>query len=143
MQKRIEELEAQLKWKEEQLEDSRKALNCVIEAKGNLDITYTPMGISEKWDINTSDILTKLIKEVGRLCDSYASDLFVQWKYEVADKLDNGTLKSSTKVFAIREGGVDHKSWYELHKDEHRYYRAVWFLDIETTDRQIKMVLHK
>lgn len=143
MEKRIEELEWELKYKEEQLEKTVKSLRGIIEAEGNLSVAYTTEGICEKWEINTSDILTKLIKEVGRLCDSYASDLFVQWKYEIENKLDNGTLESSTKVFAIREGGVDHKLWYELHKNEHRYYRAVWFLDIETTDRQIKMVLHK
>lgn len=142
MEKRIEQLEWNLKWKEEQLEEVRKALHGTVEAHGNLDSLYTRSGILYSWEINVSDILTKLIKEVGRLCDSYASDLFVTWK-EIQQKLDNGTMQSTRYVFAIRDSGVDHAPWYENHKDEPNYYRAVWFLDIETTDKQIKMVLHK
>lgn len=142
MKKRIEQLEAELKWKEDQLEDARKALRGTIEAQGSLGETYTRCGILYSWEINVSDILTKLIKEAGRLCDSYASDLFVTWK-EIQQKLDNGTMQSTRYVFAIRDSGVDHAPWYENHKDEPNYYRAVWFLDVETTEKQIKMTLHK
>lgn len=142
MEKRIEQLEAELKWKEEQLEDARKALCGTVEAQGSLSETYTRSGILYNWGINVSDILTKLIKEVGRLCDSYASDLFVIWK-EIQQKLDNGTMQSTRYVFAIRDSGVDHALWYENHKDEPNYYRAVWFLDVETTEKKIKMTLHK
>lgn len=143
MKKRIEQLEWELKYKEEQLEDARKALCGTIEATGSLETVYARDGIHHKWAINISDILTKLIKEVGRLCDNYASDLFIGWN-EIQKKLDNGTMRGDELyVFAIRDGGVDHEQWYENHKDKPNYYRAVWFLDIETTDRQIKMVLHK
>ena len=41
------------------------------------------------WDINTSGILTQLIQDAGRYCDSYASDLFIQWKYDIEDHLLN------------------------------------------------------
>lgn len=141
----IKQLKTELEFKAKQLEDAQKALYGTIEATGSLNTIYTREGVRYKWDINVSDILTKLIKEVGRLCEDYASDLFVQWKYNIADKLDDGTLRSTTEIFAIRESGVDHKEWYEIRKNDNgcNYYREVWFLDIETTETQIKMVLHK
>ena len=143
MKKRIEQLEWELKYKEEQLEEARKALCGTIEAIGSLENCFENGMVSHKWAINVSDILTKLIKEVGRLCDSYASDLFIEWN-EVQKKLDNGTMcGDELYVFAIRDGGVDHREWYENHKDDRNYYREVWFLDIEVTETQIKMVLHK
>ena len=142
MEERIKQLELELEYKEEQLENARKALHGTVEAKGILDSIYTREGVRKKWEINTSDVLTKLIKEVGRLCDSYASDLFIHWN-GIQQKLDNGTMRDDRYVFAIRNSGVDHAPWYEHHKDEHNYYRAVWFLDVETTDTQIKMILHK
>ena len=113
-----------------------------IEATGSLKSEYTRRGVRYKWEINVSDILTKLIKEVGRLCDSYASNLFIQWS-TIQEKLDNGTILEDRHVFAIRKNGVDHAAWYENHKNDHNYYREVWFLDIETTDKQIHMTLHK
>lgn len=42
-------------------------LSKVIEAQGR------------DFDINYSSILTKLIQECGRLCEFYASDLFITW----------------------------------------------------------------
>lgn len=143
MEKRIEQLEAELKWKEEQLEEARKALCGTVEAQGNLEEVLITYGFMYKWNINVSSILTTLIKEVGRLCDNYASDLFISWE-EIQKKLDNGTLRGNERyIFAIRNSGVDHAAWYENHKDETNYYRAVWFLDVETTDGKIKMTLHK
>ncbi|MBO5435896.1 hypothetical protein J6A31_08890 [bacterium] len=35
--------------------------------------------LRERYEINTSDILSELIRTAGRLCDSYASDLFITW----------------------------------------------------------------
>ena len=143
MEKKIEQLEWELKYKEEQLEDARKALCGTIEATGSLENYFGNGTVSHKWAINVSDILTKLIKEVGRLCDNYASDLFISWN-EVQKKLDNGTMRGDELyVFAIRDGGVDHEQWYENHKDEPNYYRAVWFPNVYTNDEQIRMVLHK
>lgn len=138
-----EQLKWELVYKEEQLEDARKALCGTIEATGYLENYFGNGTVSHKWEINVSDILTKLIKEVGRLCDSYASDLFVSWN-EIQKKLDNGTMRGDELyVFAIRDGGVDHEQRYENHKDEPNYYRAVWFLNVYTNDGQIKMTLHK
>ena len=143
MEKKIEQLEAKLKWKEEQLEEARKALRGTVEAQGRLNETYTREGLICKWEINVSDILTKLIKEVGRLCDNYASDLFIAWNV-IQKKLDNGTMRGNDRyIFAIRDSGVDHAAWYENHKNEHNYYRAVWFLDVTTDNGKIEMILHK
>lgn len=127
----------ELQWKDEQIVNLRAALAGTITETGS----YDPL--QGKWEINTSSILTRLIQEAGRWCEFYASDLFVQWKYEIDKKLENGTLETDTFVFAFRNLGVDHEEWYENHKNERNYYRAVWFLEVETNEGKIKMTLHK
>ena len=127
----------ELQWKDEQIAELRSALSGTITETGS----YNPL--EGKWEINYSSILTRLIQEVGRWCEHYASDLFVQWKYEIEQKLDNGTLETDTFVFAMYDSGVHHKAWYENHKNEYNYYRAVWFLDVVTDEGKIKMTLHK
>ena len=127
----------ELQWKDEQIEDLRSIISGTITETGS----YNPL--EGKWEINYSSILTRLIQEAGRWCESYASDLFVQWKYGIDQKLDNGTLYTDTFVFAFRDSGVDSEEWYENHKNEHNYYRAVWFLDVLTDKGKIKMMLHK
>ena len=127
----------ELQWKDEQIADLRSIISGTITETGS----YNPL--EGKWEINYSSILTRLIQEAGRWCESYASDLFVQWKYKIDQKLDNGTLYTDTFVFAFRDSGVDSEEWYENHKNEHNYYRAVWFLDVLTDKGKIKMMLHK
>ena len=127
----------ELQWKDEQIADLRSIISGTITETGS----YNPL--EGKWEINYSSILTRLIQEAGRWCESYASDLFVQWKYSIDQKLDNGTLYTDTFVFAFRDSGVDSEEWYENHKNEHNYYRAVWFLDVLTDKGKIKMMLHK
>ena len=127
----------ELQWKDEQIAELRSIIAGTITETGS----YNPL--EGKWEINYSSILTRLIQEAGRWCESYASDLFVQWKYRIDQKLDNGTLYTDTFVFAFRDSGVDSEEWYENHKNEHNYYRAVWFLDVETNEGKIKMTLHK
>ena len=127
----------ELQWKDEQIADLRSIISGTITETGS----YNPL--EGKWKINYSSILTRLIQEAGRWCESYASDLFVQWKYGIDQKLDNGTLYTDTFVFAFRDSGVDSEEWYENHKNEHNYYRAVWFLDVLTDKGEIKMMLHK
>ena len=127
----------ELQWKDEQIAELRAALSGTITETGS----YNPL--EGKWEINYSSILTRLIQEAGRWCESYASDLFVQWKYKIDQKLDNGTLYTDTFVFAFRDSGVDSEEWYENHKNEHKYYRSIWFLDVVTDEGKIKMTLHK
>ena len=127
----------ELQWKDEQIAELRSIISGTITETGS----YNPL--EGKWEINYSSILTRLIQEAGRWCESYASDLFVQWKYGIDQKLDNGTLYTDTFVFAFRDSGVDSEEWYENHKNEHNYYRTVWYLDVLTDEGKIKMTLHK
>ena len=104
-----------------------------------------------QWNINYSDILTKLIQYAGRYCEWYASDLFIIWKYNIEDKLKDRNLESFTLRFGFRESGVDH----ELSNDPDRtpitnnlkecgsyYYRKLATLEIEIDKENIKMTLN-
>ena len=53
------------------------------------------------FDINYSSILTKLIQECGRLCEAWASDLFITWN-SIEQKLKEKTMETSTYLFGIR-----------------------------------------
>ena len=105
----------ELQWKDEQIAELRSALAGTITETGS----YNPL--EGKWEINYSSILTRLIQEAGRWCEHYASDLFVQWKYEIEQKLDNGTLETNTFVFAMYNSGVCHKEGYENEIDGRKY----------------------
>ena len=131
----MEDKDFELKWKDEQIAELRSTLAGTITETGS----YNPL--EGKWEINTSSILTRLIQETGRWCEHYASDLFVLWKYNVEQKLDNGTLETGTLVFAMYDSGVHKNDYYNERKNGN--YRAVWFLDIETNEGKIKMTLHK
>lgn len=124
-------------YKEEQIAELQSIIAGTITETGSYNM------LERKWEINYSSILTRLIQEAGRWCEHHASDLFIQWKYSIDDKLDNGTLETDTFVFAMYDSGVHHKEWYESHKNKHNYYRAVWFLDVKTNEGKIKMTLHK
>ena len=107
----------------------------VIEAEGR------------DFDINYSSILTKLIQECGRLCESYASDLFITWN-RIVRELEGRTMETSAYLFGIREMGVDHTEFilsrynnngcYEMHK-----YRKIYRLDIIVEGDSIKMKLYE
>jgi hypothetical protein len=130
----------QEKWEFENKDETIKRLETAL--RGGITI-YGEL-TKGKWDINYSSILTKLIQEAGRWCEHYASDLFITW--EILEKrLNNGDLfgKDNRLVFAFREMGVDEISYYERHKADKDYYRAVWFLDVTTADELITMRLHK
>lgn len=107
----------------------------VIEAEGR------------DFDINYSSILTKLIQECGRLCESYASDLFITWN-RIVRELEGRTMETSVYLFGIREMGVDHTEFvlsrynnngcYEMNK-----YRKIYRLDIIVEGDSIKMKLYE
>lgn len=97
-------------------------------------------------EINYSSILTKLIQECGRLCERYASDLFIDWQ-SIEDKLKDGTMETSVYLFGIRESGVDHtpfilaryndNGWYARYE-----YRKIYRLDVVVEeDTTIRMRL--
>lgn len=127
----------EMRYKDEQIRELQEIIAGVITEKGRYNMA------DKKWEINTSSILTRLIQEAGRWCSFYASDLFILWKYNIDEKLDNGTLDTGTFVFAFRESGVDNETGYEKNKENPHYYRAVWFLDVTAGEGNITMRLHK
>lgn len=131
------DLELQLQLKDEEIASLQSVLAGTITESGSYNRS------ENKWEINYSSILTRLIQEAGRWCEHYASDLFILWNV-LNRKLEEGTMGTETFVFAMYDCGVHHhKEWYGLHKDVPRLYRAVWFLDVVTCDDKITMTLHK
>lgn len=99
------------------------------------------------FNINYSSILTKLIKECGRLCESYASDLFIDWS-NIELKLKEKTMETSTYLFGIREMGVDHDEFilnrYNSNGRHANYeYRKIYRLDVVVDDDIIRMKLYE
>lgn len=131
----MNDLQQELKIKDEMIEELRNVIRGTITETGSLQYG--------KWEINYSSILTKLIQEAGRWCEHYASDLFILWNCNIEQPLKADMITTETFVFAFRESGVDGNCWYENHKDESNYYRAVWFLDVVANDGKITMTLHK
>ena len=98
-------------------------------------------------DINYSSILTKLIKECGRLCERYASDLFIDWR-GIDESLKSGTMETSTYLFGIREDGVDHTAFvlarYEHDRQYAFYeYRKIYRLDVIVEEGYVTMSLYE
>ena len=106
----------------------------VIEAEGR------------DFDINYSSILTKLIQECGRLCESYASDLFITWN-SIMQKLEEKTMETSAYLFGIREMGVDNNDFIlsRCNNGSRAYYayRKIYRLDITIEGDLIRMELYE
>ena len=99
------------------------------------------------FNIKYSSILTRLIQECGRLCESYASDLFITWN-GVARKLKEKTMETSVYLFGIREMGVDHNEFVlnRYNNNEHyarHEYRKIYRLDVIVEGDLIKMRLYE
>ena len=99
------------------------------------------------FDINYSSILTKLIQECGRWCESYASDLFISWN-SIIKKLEEKTMKTSAYLFGIREMGVDHDEFVLSRYNNSGYfamyeYRKIYRLDVKVDEDVIKMELYE
>lgn len=115
----------------------------IITASGYLS------SYSEKYEINTSSILTRLIQEAGRFCENYASDLFIDWQdvecsvdlFSCAEKIEKVFL------FGFRQDGVDGENFifsrYNSgnHSNPRAEYRSMWRLDISADGRKIEMTL--
>lgn len=120
----------------------------MIAAEGSLAKTIAFGKCCSFWEINTSSILTKLIQEAGRWCESYASDLFIRWG-EIQKGLETATVEPGKHVFAFRESGVDGNREYKNYPDacgsysSCDYYRAVWILDVSISGDKITMQLRK
>ena len=113
------------------------------ELKGNVRAIGFRYCKDGEWQINTSSILDSLIKTAAKHCDSYASDVFINWKFNVDKPLYDGTIETSTIMFGFRDMGVDGNERYEYHKDDHGYYKEVWFLDVMVDGNKLTMTLHK
>lgn len=106
-------------------------------------------GGDTQYCVNCSSILSKLIKEVGRLCDAYASDLFIDWKN--VEKLLTERCEDEQVddfLFGIRQYGVDHKAYVEIRFDSNadaaRYtYRDIYLLRIRRHGDNIDLVFGK
>ena len=98
-------------------------------------------------NFNSSYILTKLIQEVGRFCESYASDLFIDWK-KIDEMIKDNSIQTSSYLFGIRKMGVDHKEFifsrYETEKEfASLQYRKIYKLDIERENKYLTMYLYE
>ena len=83
-------------------------------------------------DCNFSTEWSRLINEAGRWCESYASDILIDFESirEYLDSLANGeTMENREFWFGFRQMGVDGKLFIES-RTEREYashvYRAVW-----------------
>lgn len=118
------------------------------------DYAYKPMTdsgrmgyYSGRYEINYSSILTRLIQEAGRFCESFASDLFIDWE-SVLDfiKEHDGAEIDTAFLFGFRQYGVDHLEYvlsrYNQSGDKAQYnYRSLWRLDVKADGDEITMTL--
>ena len=90
-------------------------------------------------NINLSSEVTYIIKEAGRLCDSYASDVFYDLRTLFTDlEGDNSVLFEQDKyqwVVGIRDMGCDHDGFIDCavrgNYDLEKRYRAMYEIHIE------------
>lgn len=104
-------------------------------------------GYSNRYEINCSGILTRLIQEAGRFCERYASDLFIDWQTVDTFLREIGDGESGYFLFGFRQNGVDHTDFvisrytgggYSYPEKE---YRSMWRLDIVADGDELKMTL--
>lgn len=104
----------------------------VITAKGSFSSNHF---MGKYWDINYSDILSKLIIETGRLVEHYASDLFISWQ-TIEEQLNNPDYKGGVYLFGLREMGVDHNSFVlsRFNSGDKKEYRKIYMLIIKVDE---------
>lgn len=102
---------------------------------------------NRKYDINTSEILTELIKEAGK-CRNFASDLFIDW-IRVVYSIHKREKKTEVYLFGFRELGVDHYDYLKANFGPNscngnpwKYYRCIYRLEIIKTYGVIIMNLY-
>ena len=91
----------------------------------------TGIGVTE---VNYSSILTRLIQEAGRYCESYASDLFIDWQ-DTLEKMSDIRMKDLSMLFGFRADGVDDARSVFYHEEHESLYvyRSIWRLDVKVT----------
>lgn len=99
---------------------------------------------SQKFDVNYSTILTRLIQAAGRWCVNYASDLFIDWN-GINNSLSDPDFQGGVYLFGFRKMGVDGESYIisnaENGKNLDDYYREILRLEITIEEDSCKMVL--
>ena len=102
--------------------------------------------VSGRFDVNYSGILSQLIQEAGRYCESFASDLFIDWE-SVRDYIEEAEDEDAhTFLFGFRQRGVDGASFiFSRYESEGDYaksnYRSLWRLDITTSGGDMTLEL--
>ncbi len=95
-----------------------------------------------KYCVNYSAMLTRLIQEAGRWCEAFASDLFIDW-HAVERHLEKMEEFSNTSfVFGMRRLGVDDGiAVFNRTQGSSgsllREYRAVWCLDVKKAGERV------
>ena len=93
--------------------------------------------------INLSTPVTFIIKEVGRLCDDYASDAFYDLKRLFNDLEGEGTVLLTQNyyqwVIGIRDYGCDHDNFIDCalreNYDLEKRYRAIYEIAVTPNER--------
>ena len=111
-----------------------KAMNSeVLETSGELTVN---LFTGERTvSINYSSVLTRLIQEAGRICEFYASDLFIGWR-TIAESLEDGSVETGSRLFGFRKSGVDEARSILYWRNETSralpdHYSTIWRLDID------------
>lgn len=90
--------------------------------------------------INISSEVSFLIKEVGRLCEYYASDLYFDLKQLYHDLMDDSVLFNQDEylwVVGIREMGCDSEYFISNrleHGEAERNYHKIYAIEVHKTD---------
>ena len=99
-----------------------------------------------RYDVNYSDILTRLIQEAGRYSERYASDLFIDWEC-LMEKMKDRDFSGGVYLYGFRRDGVDHRNFVLSRYSNNgkiyaeKEYRSMWRLDIKCEDDEIEMTL--
>ena len=105
-----------------------------------IDIVDDQARLLEKFRHDMSDVYTKLIQQVGRFVEYYASDLLIDIDSMSRSMLDvaKGDADSVLCVFGLRESGVDHLAYVKCQMSSYlhnsscfgNYYRKIYAVRI-------------
>ena len=98
--------------------------------------------LSSVKNCNFSTEWSRLICEAGRWCESYASDILIDFESikEYLDSLANGeTMESREFWFGFRQMGVDHLAFIQSRTEREsagHVYRAIWRWSFTVEERE-------
>lgn len=116
------------------------------------DILFTERGYKDNnanacYSINLDRIASKLINEVGRFCEHYASDFLIDW-YKIRKEIDNNeAIAGERKIFTLglRESGVDGNTFIMNHLRNNwvsSYYRRIYAVSVTHTIKNETSVVY-